>query len=667
MSVSILTINLVRKEIPVEAELRKSYYSILPNIDKLANLNLNKKECLSGLLYSILLDFNSISWNSFLHFYKFYSPEKPLLKLAQHFADLSSTSKSNLLNSLYELGKLNFKIDKIVIYLVRYFDENDVFSFLLNVRLHLSDQKVVAVLLFNLIKKRHSLQINENDRAQLNSWISNLENDPQILKYLGRELYSLTNIFSTNHLKEFTFEEQRKSIDPIFYSLQMPIFLEDKIKFLLFRVQLNGGTMHLQWLVTQFNKLSLDLLKCAIRYICCYIHPPNDILASPVIQRYIFFTELHDNLISSQQRHVLNDSIIYDLFFYKSGEIMNIEPVALMLFPGDLAKIEIANELWKTLNSAIAKLTLNQAGSLNALKLALTEVLQLQVISQSRLERSLTLMKKKWGVLYKNIINNNIKITNQIDLEEDDLYETKSEKATPLNSLQNDENSSKARVFMNAMNKIVSSESKLNQETKELHLFDMFKKFILSVDESTIKSCFDDINFNLKSFKKPPHIFYKAFLEEEIKNPQLEIIFNSFSFASADYCLYRIANLNVADFISRTPIALILKSLHYLLDEKPLNMFNDFLLALIVNGAKIRWNLIEQFVNPLLNCKIRNYVYCENLPLFTSEFNISFLKNDSASKYMICDLVFAEIKLLRAFNYLIKCVKFWLECTGSFI
>ncbi|KAG9299448.1 hypothetical protein G9A89_009401 [Geosiphon pyriformis] len=94
-----------------------------------------------------------------------------------------------------------------------------------------------------------------------------------------------------------------------------------------------GYSARLNWLLSEYlPKESEYLVVDVIRYICCNIHPTNEVLKSTLVKRYVVLIKLlqwiQDPLTASQAKLAL----FYDwLFWQPNDNIMKIEPAILVI------------------------------------------------------------------------------------------------------------------------------------------------------------------------------------------------------------------------------------------------------------------------------------------------------------------------------------------------
>eukprot|EP00002_Diphylleia_rotans_P020209 TRINITY_DN3922_c0_g1_i3.p1 TRINITY_DN3922_c0_g1~~TRINITY_DN3922_c0_g1_i3.p1 ORF type:complete len:1096 (-),score=191.72 TRINITY_DN3922_c0_g1_i3:731-4018(-) len=127
-----------------------------------------------------------------------------------------------------------------------------------------------------------------------------------------------------------------------FLTNRVSIDLATQIKFILTEVKLGSQERYLQWFNQRHLDLptSLTLLPDIIRFICCTIHPTNQMLASDLTPRYVALGSFLQLAIFKASQMSTWDyvfqsllALFYDWLFtdQRSTNIMNIEPGALLL------------------------------------------------------------------------------------------------------------------------------------------------------------------------------------------------------------------------------------------------------------------------------------------------------------------------------------------------
>eukprot|EP00057_Strongylocentrotus_purpuratus_P024925 XP_011679399.1 PREDICTED: integrator complex subunit 3-like [Strongylocentrotus purpuratus] len=104
--------------------------------------------------------------------------------------------------------------------------------------------------------------------------------------------------------------------------------MEKKIIFLTSKVRFGNQKRYQDWFQKQYlltpesQSLRIDL----IRYICCCIHPSNEVLCSDVIQRWAVIGWLLTTCTSNIAASCAKLALFYDWLFFSSsrGNIMDI-------------------------------------------------------------------------------------------------------------------------------------------------------------------------------------------------------------------------------------------------------------------------------------------------------------------------------------------------------
>ena len=111
--------------------------------------------------------------------------------------------------------------------------------------------------------------------------------------------------------------------------------MESKLNFLATQVEFGNHQRYQTWFTRKyFHGPESETLVCdCIRYICCVIHPTNEILNSNIVPRWVLLgwllTTTSSNVMAAQAKLAL----FYDWFFYNPelDSIMNIEPGILII------------------------------------------------------------------------------------------------------------------------------------------------------------------------------------------------------------------------------------------------------------------------------------------------------------------------------------------------
>ena len=658
--------NPTRRTSSVESKMIASYQLIQPNITNLISLNIDPAECVFGLLYVVLTQFQQATWNSFLHFNKQHSCEKALNDLAKEFHGMNQNCRKNFLNCVTELAKSDLNIDRMSSYLIRQLDNAEVVEFFIGNLDLINDSKITSQVILTFYKIIQDNLIDPKSIALIKELVLSVyKKKSSVFTCFSREIFNLPSSLVQYVVKSVNFSEYRAPLDASIYLSQLPLSIEDKLHFLLNNVPFANRSKHVQWMCDIINELPLWKLKYTIRFICCAVHPTNEALAGPIVHRWMFFLDLYNKLHTVQQKKVLTNAIVYDFYFYESGEIMNIEPAAFLLFPSDSKYVNISNALWDSFKSSLINSTFNQKQALDGAKSAFTDILKFKLISQNRLDRSLSVIMPAYKEYYNKVMNSQL-VPVMYDLKDEDLYRLPSpadekEENQTLDPMEIDLSSS-AKLIINKFNKIVASDDKLGQDSKEYHLYDVIKKS-LKLNEQYHSICFQEFNKSILLLPKVPLKLYDRLLllENEYLVPLLE-----FAKSVISYNLYRMEQSNISEFMTTTPLVLIKTNLNFLFDSQKYHIFNDFLFKMIICASQHNWSLLSEYVNPKLSCRLKFYIYQQSQPLFLMNPNINFdfLKLDDAVTFLISDLLFFEAKVLHNYSFLVTCLEKWTTCHG---
>ncbi|CAH8333197.1 unnamed protein product [Eruca vesicaria subsp. sativa] len=121
-----------------------------------------------------------------------------------------------------------------------------------------------------------------------------------------------------------------------YFLLRITPEMETQLRFLLGNVKLGSHKRHQIWFLKKFL-LGLEkgtLLIDIVRFICCVVHPSNEIIRSEIMPRWAvigWFLEL-----CRQNHHVeprVKLALFYDWLFFdeRIDSIMNVEPAALLM------------------------------------------------------------------------------------------------------------------------------------------------------------------------------------------------------------------------------------------------------------------------------------------------------------------------------------------------
>ncbi|KAJ4907105.1 embryo defective 2739 [Raphanus sativus] len=121
-----------------------------------------------------------------------------------------------------------------------------------------------------------------------------------------------------------------------YFLLRITPEMETQLRFLLGNVKLGSHKRHQMWFLKKFllGPEKETLLVDIVRFICCVVHPTNEIIRSEIMPRWAligWFLELCKQNPQVEQRVKL--SLFYDWLFFdeKVDSIMNVEPAALLM------------------------------------------------------------------------------------------------------------------------------------------------------------------------------------------------------------------------------------------------------------------------------------------------------------------------------------------------
>jgi integrator complex subunit 3 len=122
-----------------------------------------------------------------------------------------------------------------------------------------------------------------------------------------------------------------------FISSRLTADMEIKMQFIALQVKFGMQKKYQEW----FQKKYLSQPSCQfyiadlIRYLCCVIHPPNEVLSSDIIPRWALVGWLLSLCQSSMAASMAKLALFFDFLCYDSEDqtmIMNIEPAMLVMY-----------------------------------------------------------------------------------------------------------------------------------------------------------------------------------------------------------------------------------------------------------------------------------------------------------------------------------------------
>ncbi|XP_038068017.1 integrator complex subunit 3-like isoform X1 [Patiria miniata] len=122
---------------------------------------------------------------------------------------------------------------------------------------------------------------------------------------------------------------------PKYLACRLTPEMEKKIIFLTSKVRFGQQKRYQDWFQKQFlSTPESQSLRCdLIRYICCTVHPSNEVLCSEIIQRWAVIGWLLTTCSSNAAASCAKLALFYDwlLFNPTRGNIMDIEPAILVM------------------------------------------------------------------------------------------------------------------------------------------------------------------------------------------------------------------------------------------------------------------------------------------------------------------------------------------------
>ncbi|XP_010435106.1 PREDICTED: integrator complex subunit 3 homolog [Camelina sativa] len=121
-----------------------------------------------------------------------------------------------------------------------------------------------------------------------------------------------------------------------YFFLRIAPEMETQLRFLLGYVKLGSHKRHQIWFLKKFllGPEKETLLIDIVRFICCVIHPTNEIIRSEIMPRWAIIGWLLE--LCRQNHHIersVNLALFYDWLFFdeRIDNIMNVEPAALLM------------------------------------------------------------------------------------------------------------------------------------------------------------------------------------------------------------------------------------------------------------------------------------------------------------------------------------------------
>ncbi|KAL1200069.1 hypothetical protein V5N11_030294 [Cardamine amara subsp. amara] len=121
-----------------------------------------------------------------------------------------------------------------------------------------------------------------------------------------------------------------------YFLLRISPEMETQLRFLLGNVKLGSQKRHQIWFLKKFllGPEKETILIDIVRFVCCVIHPTNEIIRSEIMPRWAVLGWLLE--LCKQSHHIERSvklALFYDWLFFdeKMDNIMNVEPAALLM------------------------------------------------------------------------------------------------------------------------------------------------------------------------------------------------------------------------------------------------------------------------------------------------------------------------------------------------
>ncbi|VYS62677.1 unnamed protein product [Arabidopsis thaliana] len=146
------------------------------------------------------------------------------------------------------------------------------------------------------------------------------------------EFREIWNDLVSNHCSEI----YQLKTSSRYFLLRITPEMETQLRFLLGNVKLGSHKRHQIWFLKKFllGPEKETLLIDIVRFVCCVIHPTNEIIRSEIMPRWAIIGWL---LELCRQNHHIERSVMlalfYDWLFFdeRIDNIMNVEPAALLM------------------------------------------------------------------------------------------------------------------------------------------------------------------------------------------------------------------------------------------------------------------------------------------------------------------------------------------------
>ena len=151
---------------------------------------------------------------------------------------------------------------------------------------------------------------------------------------LWKDIYNNPSILSANFNGVLQLMQTRTSRR--FIQSRLTPDMERKINFLFSNVKFGQQKRYQEWFQRQYlSTPESQSLRCdLIRFICCLIHPSNEVLSSDIIPRWAVICWIISSCTCNVAAANAKLSLFYDWLFFdpEKDNIMNIEPAVLCMF-----------------------------------------------------------------------------------------------------------------------------------------------------------------------------------------------------------------------------------------------------------------------------------------------------------------------------------------------
>ncbi|CAN4099289.1 unnamed protein product [Withania somnifera] len=120
-----------------------------------------------------------------------------------------------------------------------------------------------------------------------------------------------------------------------YFLLRITPEMETKLRFLLTHIKLGSQKRHQDWFAKKFLGVPEReiVLTDIVRFICCSVHPPNEIMQPGILPRWSVIGWLLTSCRKSYVEANLKLALFYDWLFFDetTDNVMNIEPAILLM------------------------------------------------------------------------------------------------------------------------------------------------------------------------------------------------------------------------------------------------------------------------------------------------------------------------------------------------